>query len=330
MGNIWKKLNKLNKSTYEISKETNIPEDKVKEIMAGKRELPKERIDKFVEALQKDDKVEKSLKLHEVKKWYEETDLKARRKELGYKTQKDLAKALELDNSCICRLENKQKHGLSDETLIRYYDFMVDGLNTVISNKQKTKYKKSLKIPKNISEKEREEIINTNWKDVEKFYKEFDFKKWFKQNRMTHKDLAKILGYKSSSSVTDTINRRDNLNHSRVPAIRIYLYITKLEEEKTKDLERQLTMYDNMIKKETQPIEEDIEILDETCEANITDEIIEEPTVEEMKSSIRKDYNNWIEENKDATIMRLEYELEEARKQIARYEKLIDMIIVKE
>ena len=330
MGNIWNKLNKLNKSNYEIAKETNIPEDKVEEIMKGKRQVPTDRIDKFIEVLKKDDKVQKQLDLIEARQWYDETDLKQRRIEMGYGTQRSLAEVLKLDVSVINRLETRSaidKHHVSDTTFIRYCDFMRDDLNKIINNKnnKKTKSGEALKLRYNIPEKERQEILNTDWEEVLEWYKNIDLREWLDQRGWTHGDLA--------SSITDMINNKPkngkkDLKNYQIVLTRVYLYIKKQEEE----VHNKIDVIDTS--------DEDIEILDEepikTEEELLVDynqkkyeELLEEPTYpEKIEVTTIEDEKPRYVEDENATIMRLEYELEEARKQIARYEKLIDMIIV--
>lgn len=335
MGNIWNKLNKLNKSNYEIAKETNIPEDKVEEIMKGKRQVPTDRIDKFIEVLKKDDKVQKQLDLIEARQWYDKTDLKQRRIEMGYRTQRSLAEVLKLDVSVINRLETRSaldKHHVSDTTFIRYCDFMRDDLNKIINNK-KTKSGETLKLRYNIPEKERQEILNTDWKEVLEWYKNFDLREWIEQRGWSHGDLAKALNYKSSSSITDMLNNKPkngkkDLKNYQIVLTRVYLYIKKQEEE----VHNKIDVIDTS--------DEDIEVLDEepikTEEELLVDynqkkyeELLKEPTYpEKIEVTTIEDEKPRYVEDKNATIMRLEYELEEARKQIARYEKLIDMIIV--
>ena len=142
---LWSKLNNRNqsrKSNYEISKKTNIPEEKVKEIMNGERDLPTERVDDFVNAIKEDNKVEKEISVATAKKWIEETDLRAARIDFNYTTQGELAKELGVHSSVICRLENKILTHVSDGLLIKYYDFLHNELNRKVRKSKKTKSKR--------------------------------------------------------------------------------------------------------------------------------------------------------------------------------------------
>ena len=369
MGNIWNKLNKLNKSNYEIAKETNIPEDKVEEIMKGKRQVPTDRIDKFIEVLKKDDKVQKQLDLIEARQWYDKTNLKQRRIEMGYRTQRSLAEVLKLDVSVINRLETRSaldKHHVSDTTFIRYCDFMRDDLNKIINSKKinnkktnnkKTKSGETLKLRYNIPEKERQEILNTDWEEVLEWYKNFDLREWIEQRGWSHGDLAKALNYKSSSSITDMLNNKPkngkkDLKNYQIVLTRVYLYIKKQEEEVHNKIDVIDTSDEDIEVLDEEPIKTEEELLVDYNQKkyeealkdtyNTSQELLAEQQIEaekvykmlnkaeEEKQELEDANERFIKghELKNNKIMRLEYELEEARKQIARYEKLIDMIIV--
>ena len=299
MANIWKKLNKLNKSNYEIAKETNIPEEKVEEIMKGERQVPSNMIDDFRKALATNNRVEKSLKLSQVKEWYKTTDLKQRREDLGYKSQASLSRAMNVSPSTISRIESKSEENrkyFNEDMLVKYYDFMTNDLNKVIYSNKKIK-----KHPK-------EKYVN--FEEVKEWYKNFDVKQWLYNKNWHNGDLARTLGYKSSSSITDVLNGTRTIEQSRNVLTKLYLYVK--EEEKNKLLNK----YDNENIEIIKDLEEDIEVLDES---DITSNIEYHNEPVEPKCIIRPS-------SKEGTIIRLEQELEEAKKQIARYEKLIDMI----
>ena len=299
MANIWKKLNKLNKSNYEIAKETNIPEEKVEEIMKGERQVPSNMIDDFRKALATNNRVEKSLKLSQVKEWYKTTDLKQRREDLGYKSQASLSRAMNVSPSTISRIESKSEENrkyFNEDMLVKYYDFMTNDLNKVIYSNKKIK-----KHPK-------EKYVN--FEEVKEWYKNFNVKQWLYNKNWHNGDLARTLGYKSSSSITDVLNGTRTIEQSRNVLTKLYLYVK--EEEKNKLLNK----YGNENIEIIKDLEEDIEVLDES---DITGNIEYHNEPVEPKCIIRPS-------SKEGTIIRLEQELEEAKKQIARYEKLIDMI----
>lgn len=294
MGNIWKKLNKMNKSNYEISQETNIPEEKVEEIMRGERQVPTDRVDDFRKALSINNKAERSLKLAQVKQWYKETDLKEAREKLGYKSQASLARAMNLSASTMSRIEGKVEENskyFNEDTLIRYYDFLNNELNKVIE----TKANKGKKITR---KRNKQPKIYVDYEILKNWYENTDIKKWLDIHNITTKELADAIGYNSTSTIYDAIHLKFGFDRQRKSLTRIYKFI--------KDYE----LKDKIVE------DENIEILDES---DIDDNIEYNDKSVESECIIRPS-------SEKGKILRLEYELEEARKQIARYEKLIDMI----
>lgn len=411
MSNLWKRLNKQNKSNYEISKETNIPEEKVKEIMEGERELPTEKVDEFTKALQ-EERIKRDIKMHEVYEWYKSVNIRQLREEFGYETQLELASQLGLASSTISNIEcGNKEYGYT--TILKLYDFFTNKLNKKIDKKLKeepeepndikkikdwyiktdlvkarerlgyksqaslaraiklspstisrieskldknSKYfnestlmiyynflnnnsnknkapKKVIRKYKNMSEEERQ----TDFEEVKKWYKGFNVKQWLYDKHWYHTDLAKALGYKSSSTITDVLNGRRTIEQSKNVLTKLYLYIKEenniVEAEQKVINELSIEPKDNFYKYYDED-EEDIEVLDE--EITIDDKV--EHIINNIDEEYKKEYEEPVKtsndikvleelnEDKKGTIMRLEYELEEARKQIARYEKLIDMI----
>ena len=225
MGNtLWSRLNnksKSKKTAYEISKETNIPEDKVNEILKGERQLPNDRVDSFTEAIQKDNKVEKTLNMINIKNWYNTADLKAARIRLGYTTQISLARALNLDPSTINRLENRTEKSISDDLMMRYYDFLNDDLNKVIE-----KPNKQMKKRKKLTEEELERIKNADYKEVLDWWHSFDLRAYLEKHNLSHKQLANAIGYNSGSTICDLVNMTRSEYSLRKVITRLYLYLS--------------------------------------------------------------------------------------------------------
>lgn len=349
MSSLWKKLNKLNKSNYEISKETNIPEEKVEEIMRGERPVPTEMVDDFRKALNKDNKAEKSIKMIEVMNWYNSADLRKEREDMGYKTQKSMALASGLGQSTICSLETKNRE-YSDNIMIKYYDFLHNDLNRVIKPVKKyTTSPDRIPSPNGTRNKSLETTISDE--ELENWYNNFDFNQFLRRRGWHYKDLATAIGYKSGSTVGEAIRLVRGFERHKKTLLKLYEYIM----ENDKEIENPITMIETT-PQEIAPLieetynkplnfytgeEEDIEVLEEpTYEANVVEPIEDKPYVYSAEQIMisKKEYEEPIKtsndirvleelnEDKKGTIMRLEQELADAKKQIARYEKLIDMI----
>ena len=329
-GTIWSKINnkKNKKSNYEISKETNIPEEKVKEIMEGDRELPTEKVDVFMEVLQKDNKTERVIKIENVKKWLKETNLKQRRIDYNYPSQSALARALGVNTSVICRIEGGHIEQFSDDMLLRYYDFLNDGLNknvkrykevtTVEENKEnffktfKVSMMKHIRFPK-----EDQHLKNINLKDAYDWYKEFDFNTYLSEQNKSIDDFADDLGYTNSTTTYKLVSYKLDRNSGYLIILKAYNLLglkNPIKPAKIKDLDtpeyNSTTGVENSSKKTIKI--ENMPILEYKEEDNLKDI----PKV------------NWEAEYK-TTVRMLDAkcrELEEVKLQLSRYEKLIDLI----
>ena len=105
----WDKKNRNKKTNYDISKETGIPEEKVKEIMKGEREVPTDRVDTLNKALKSDNKTERSIRILNAKEWLKSTDLTSLRLSWGYVSQKEVAEAAGVAQSSYSLIESKEK-----------------------------------------------------------------------------------------------------------------------------------------------------------------------------------------------------------------------------
>lgn len=351
---IWSRINSKNKSkksTYEIAKKTNIPEDKVIEIMNGERSLPTERVDEFLNAIQENDKVEKSINMENIYNWVNSTDLKAKRLEFNFPTQKSLAIELGVNPATICRLEKKDTKKISDTFLMRYYDFLNDELNKRIE-------KKNEKEP-NISIKEIPKLtLDPVLKDIDPevaydWYLNFDLRDYMTKNNLTNKELALSLGYSPSSTtmISYLCNHKIDIHTTgTLSIIKLYAYINGLYNANPtkKDTTSKLA--------EIKPVEPRNEENDKCIEEDSfeAEEPIKLPNIEafnivkglsnEDKDYIKMDIDStktYIERVSDEemiTIEAKEYyalkdevaslteEIETLRQSIRRYEKLIDLI----
>lgn len=189
---IWNKLKTKNKVTsYDISKDTNIPEEKVKEILTGDRNVPTERIDDITKAIQNNsNKLAKDIRYNNAIKFFEENDFKELIKKFNFKSQKELSQAVHVSTYIISMASTHRIKELSKTSVIKLYDFFSDELNIKSPRKKKVKNnkKKTRTIYKVIKKEDlREEVL--------KWYDETDLKSLRLADNLTIKDLVEKLGF---------------------------------------------------------------------------------------------------------------------------------------
>ena len=336
MGNtLWSMLNnksKSKKSSYELAKKTNIPEEKVKEILNGDREVPSDRVDTLVSAIKEDNKLEKTLNIESIKRWINETDLKALRMSFNYETQGELAKELGVHTSVISRLERKITNQSSDALLMRYYDFLTDELNKKVVKPTGT-YDQSSRKKENTALS-----ADVDTEELAEWYNNFDFKVWLEENKLTAKDFALKLGYKPSSVslIYALVNHAvDTEGRGSVVILRAYLYITgKVEKfNNTKEIEPkveepQISLdteepTENYVKVE-EPVEFKPSTITSTTYSVPVDSVVsikmDSPEPEKI-TMYKYQYDDLIENSRY-----LSERVELLETQVERYEKLIDLI----
>lgn len=307
MGNtIWSKLNskaKTKKNTYEISKKTNIPEEKVKEIMSGDRELPADRVDDFIGVIKEDNKAEKSISMANIRKWVKETDLRELRKAFNYESQGELADALGIDSSTVCRMEGKKIDHISDATLQRYYDFLNDELNKKVKKKA-SRHKVAVKdngakiqVTKNVaSEEDREILKNIKFEDAAKWFNNFDLREYLNDNNLTYRDFVTRLGYNknSVSLVSNLISGKIDIKTTgRTILIKAYAYINGLIRaqniavDERNDVVNEIDVESNIVPQEPKEVENR-----EDFESSLTpeEETYIKSDVDTLNSSVRDNY----------------------------------------
>lgn len=351
---LWNKLNNRNqkrKSNYEISKKTNIPEEKVKEIMNGEREVPTERVDDFVNAISENNKVEREISVATAKKWINETDLKALRLSFNYATQGELAEELGVHSSVICRLENKILNHVSDGLLIKYYDFLHNDLNKRVKRKKKAPTKK-VKVVELDLDNISDDVVN-------KWYEEFDFKSYLTNEKLNNIQFATILGYSkhSSSLVSALCNHTLNIERTGTLIVKkAYAYINGLIKPQETTLETQTTENDIVIKEDentlqglsadvqesknediTNPVENYFKVMDDPYEYDFpTNNVTSTATYNTVDGSYHINTDivepekitiyQYIWDNLNKNLEEKESKIKELETQVSRYEKLIDMI----
>lgn len=189
---IWNKLKNKNKVTsYDISKDTNIPEEKVKEILTGDRNVPTERVDDITKAIQNNsNKLAKDIRYNNAIKFFEENDFKELIKKFNFKSQRELAQAIHVSTYITTMASTHRIKELSKISVIKLYDFFSDELNIKSPRKKKVKNnkKKTRTIYKVIKKEDlREEVL--------KWYDETDLKSLRLADNLTIKDLVEKLGF---------------------------------------------------------------------------------------------------------------------------------------
>ena len=355
--NFYTKKNKKSKlTTKEIAQELNISEEKIKELERGERTLTGKTLDKYLEVVNKTD-VELALENAQLKKWFEETDLKKLREEFGYDKQTALAKVLCVDQAILSRAENKNET-TSISTIKTLYNFYQNDFNK--KAKQKTN--------------------DNDDKKIMDWYCDFDLKRYMAVNNLTTIDLSNKTGFSPA-----TINRlRNKKILSFATTKQLYNYVTNapfdyeqmnendikiqewyntfnlnkfMKENKifvktlSKDLglskgtitrlRRKLPAYGNTLLKLYDYVngykkpKRNIEKIEEIVEEPIVEEpIVEENIIQNNTEEIETNYEDYSQGHtigiaNEEEIKQIREELKKALKQIERYEWLLDMVIDK-
>lgn len=166
--------------TYSIARDMNIPEEKVKEILKGERELPSDKVDEFINVVNKTKKAKKNFDRNEALIFFNNNDPKELRTKFNYDTQKEVAELLGISQFTISRLEDP-KYGpssLSTRILCKLYDFYKDELNIKIikgDNMKKHKHQiedKDLELYKStITRDNIKDLVKEKYETVQKFSK---------------------------------------------------------------------------------------------------------------------------------------------------------------
>jgi len=133
----WGKLMKKNKvNSYDIAEKTNIPEEKVKEIINGERTLPKNKVNDFVKAIHETKKESKNGLRNEALLFFTGKDIRTLRLKFNYETQRDLAEVLKVSQYTVSRAERNGANSLNTTTLLKFYNFFKDELNIKVNKKK--------------------------------------------------------------------------------------------------------------------------------------------------------------------------------------------------
>ena len=111
------------KQKQQVAKDLGIEEEKVQELIDGKRHIGGETMDKVLQSI-KEEKENRIAKELEITSWYAETDLKKLRKDWGY-GQSELANKLGMNPKTFNSIENKYQFvGHASKTFVNYMNFI--------------------------------------------------------------------------------------------------------------------------------------------------------------------------------------------------------------
>lgn len=173
--NFWSKLKaKGNKTTYDLSKETNISEEKLDEVFNGERELPTNHVDKVYTALKEKKQPMTSIERALIEKFFTDNDILVLRKSWGYASMQSLADAIGVGVSNLYLLRPQYIKKLTDNYLQKVYDFFQDELNkNVVKNKRNV-------IKHTYNQLKKEDLP----KEVLNWYNNFDLSAWRKNEKI--------------------------------------------------------------------------------------------------------------------------------------------------
>lgn len=144
------------KNTFDVAREVGVDESKIKELKEGDRHITGETMDKVLQSINKS-QIERDVEKLNIFEWYKNTDLKALRKEFGYKNANEVAVALGIYNSSVSRVENK-KYNNVNKAIIKLYDFYHDDFNKKVE-KDEVQIPTKKEKPLSCSKTKREEIM---------------------------------------------------------------------------------------------------------------------------------------------------------------------------
>ncbi len=173
------------KNTFDVARDMGVDEEKIKELKEGERQVEGVTMDKVLQAVNKS-QVERNIEKLNIFEWYINTDLKALRKEFGYKNAVALAEVLKIENSGISRAENK-KYNRVNKTIIKLYDFYHNDFNKNIKKEEQIESNEKSSIVKDKEEKEK----------IYQWYLDTDIEKL--RGNLSQHEISKKIGMGQSS-----------------------------------------------------------------------------------------------------------------------------------
>lgn len=350
--NIWEKLRRESgKSTYDISKELNIPEDIVKEIEKGDREVPTDKVDEVYNAFKNKGATEiTSVERALMEKFFMDNDIQNLKKEFGYKTLEELSEAMHIGVSTMYYLRGQKIKAMSDNLLKKAYDFFQDGFNKKVSRKKiKTKYRtmnymakedlpkevldwyystdiKALRLKRGFTARDVLNAMGVDW-SYSTIYYEFEGKKnnkrkvgnWILVQQMYNYfnglDLIEI--YPDKKPEKFKVKENGRLITKDVDEIKTEISDVKVDDEK---IEEPIYFEENINKEHDEEVEKETQMLDNDSPADD-----EETTNEEIETD--EDFE--IDENQEKITVSIDF-VDDLISRVRRYEYLIDLLMEKD
>lgn len=327
--NIWsKKYNKTNKSVYEISKELNIPEDKIKEVIKGERQVPKNEVDRVNGAFSSNTIGISSFERAQMEQFFMDNDIQNLKKEFGYKTLEELSNAMNIGVSTMYYFRNNKIKAISDKLLKKAYDFFQDDWNKKAEKKVKPKrqYTKKTYYQMPISDLSQDVI---NW------YNATDLKALLKKEGINAIELLEKIGFNKNYTAIYYKYTKHTINGCTTNYLliqQLYNYYHGLElmnttatnkDELYGNINTPVFEYDNEI--ECLDVEPNFKVVDKQKDEdsiNILDD--SEKTLEMAKNDLKQD--KCIDTSNCVTIEEYNKVVEE----LERYKFLIDMLMKQE
>ena len=173
------------KNTFDVARDMGVDEEKIKELKEGERQVEGATMDKVLQSVNKS-QVERDIEKLNIFEWYNNTDLKALRKEFGYKNATTLAEVLKVEKSAISRAENK-KYNKINKTIIKLYDFYHNDFNKNIKEEEQMESNEKSSIVKDKEEK----------KKIYQWYLDTDIEKL--RGNLSQKAISNLIGMAQSN-----------------------------------------------------------------------------------------------------------------------------------
>ena len=173
------------KNTFDVARDMGVDEEKIKELKEGERQVKGATMDKVLQSVNKS-QVERDIEKLNIFEWYKNTDLKALRKEFGYKNATTLAEVLKVEKSAISRAENK-KYNKINKTIIKLYDFYHNDFNKNIKEGEQMESNEKSSIVKDKEEK----------KKIYQWYLDTDIEKL--RGNLSQKAISNLIGMAQSN-----------------------------------------------------------------------------------------------------------------------------------
>ena len=358
--NIWEKMRKKNNLTrVEIANEMGISEEKVKEVENNMREMPKGKIDDYMGAIYKSNK-ERKMKIAQAKIWWKDFDLVKGIKDFGFKSQREFAKDFGCGQPTVSEWCNK-KRPVGTPMLLKLYYFFNNEFNKKIDNKPRIE----LNIGKAIEDIDLDEwYANYDFKKALKEYglNQGDIAKainkpystasmWLNKTAYSNKGKKLLYDYFSKLETPKNENVKTPIDimeqdYNKMLEWYVNTDLISLLKEKNltqKELSRKLDLpsstLNNWFRKtiitkrgvETLynmfnvPVEQDKAIEEQPIiSVDETSKIIEDTPTYTISATIDTPIE---EDTTEEDLCRLKEENERLKKQLARYEMLIDMAL---